>query len=336
MVAPRPEITTDTVEVAVGTLTVALQSWYEGLRDAKGNVNTNVMCAGLYVTEFLTEFFPLEPEHYLAHSQVKTASGRQAQKLLAHHGETRPFTSEGGRTSRATMSHARDIATLLNEKGAEAGVAHFSSAERQVAASLLQAWFVDRVREDYFGRKRIEAEIDPDNPVRTAVAALIEAGRQRGGNTAGAIAQHLVGAKLKMRFPDENINVESYTTADSQTGRAGDYQIGDTAIHVTMSPGEKVFSERCAHNLRHGYRPRVLVPDNRVVGATQIAQDLGMADKVAIQSIEDFVGTNVEEVAGFGKASVRKRIRDLLVEYNARIEQAEADQSLKILIPENL
>ncbi|GGZ21838.1 hypothetical protein GCM10010387_13710 [Streptomyces inusitatus] len=336
MVAPQPEAVTTGIEEAAGVLTDALRTWYEGLRDANGRVNTNVMCAGLYVTEFFAEHYPLEPEHYLAPSQVKTAGGSQAHKLLAQHGETRSFTREGGRTSRATISHARAIAALLNEQGPEAGVDDCSAAERAVLASLLQAWFVGRVQEDHFGRKRIEAEINPDNPVRTSVAALIEAGRQRGGNTAGAIVQHLVGAKLALRFPGEDVNIESYTTADVQTGRAGDYQIGDTAIHVTMSPGEKVFKERCAHNLRHGYRPWVLVPDNRVVGATQIAQDLGMADRVAIQSIEDFVGTNIEEMASFGKAAVRDGMRRLLTEYNFRIDQAEADKSLKIQIPENL
>ncbi|MFI1864528.1 DUF4928 family protein [Streptomyces jumonjinensis] len=338
MVAPQPNA--DAVEIqvteAAAALVQALGVWYEGLRDPKDNVNANVMCAGLYMTEFLAAHFPLEPEHYKTRSQVKTAGGRQAQKLLKQHGEERKFTSEGGRTSRATLDHAQALADLLNVQGAEAGLNEFTELERTALAALLQAWFVARIREDYFGRRRIEAEINPDNPVRTAVAALIEAGRLRGGNTAGAIAQHLVGAKLTMRFPGEEVNVESYTTADVQTGRAGDYQIGDTAIHVTMSPGEKVFLERCADNLSHGYRPRVLVPQDRVAAAVQLAENYGMSDRVAIQSIEDFVGTNIEEIGGFSKNGVRDRLRELLTEYNARIDQAEADRSLKIQLPENL
>ncbi|MER6558942.1 DUF4928 family protein [Streptomyces sp. NPDC001027] len=324
------------VTSAEAALIDALGTWYEGQRDAKGNVNSNVMCAGLYMTEFLAEHFPLEPEHYRTRSQVKTASGKQAQKLLAEHGEERKFTSEGGRTSRATLDHADGLATVLNAEGDKAGLTDLSGLERAALAALLQAWFVERVREDFFGRKRIEAEINPENPVRTTIAALIEAGRLRGGNTAGAIAQHLVGAKLKIRFPDEDVNVESYTTADVQTGRAGDYQIGDTAIHVTMSPGEKVFLDRCVDNLNHGYRPRVLVPESRVAAAVQLAEMYGLSERVAVQSIEDFVGTNIEEVGGFSKSGVRDRLRELLIEYNARIEQAEADKSLMILVPENL
>ncbi|MEV1067323.1 DUF4928 family protein [Streptomyces sp. NPDC050263] len=334
--SPSPNAVSTPVEEAAQAFMDALATWYEKQRDAKGNVNSNVMCAGLYMTEFLAEHFPLKSEHYTTRSQVKTASGKQAQKLLAQHGEERKFTSEGGRTSRATLDHANALARLLNAEGDKAALSDFTASERAALATLLQAWFVERVQEDFFGRKRIEAEINPDNPVRTTVAALIEAGRLRGGNTAGAIAQHLVGAKLKIRFPEEDVNVESYTTADVQTGRAGDYQIGDTAIHVTMSPGEKVFLDRCVDNLNHGYRPRVLVPEGRVAAAVQLAENYGLAERVAIQSIEDFVGTNIEEVAGFSKSGVRERLRELLNEYNSRIEQAEADRSLMILVPENL
>ncbi|MDQ0960601.1 hypothetical protein QFZ66_004479 [Streptomyces sp. B4I13] len=117
---------------------------------------------------------------------------------------------------------------------------------------------------------------------------------------------------------------------------AGDYQVGDTAIHVTMSPGEKVFKERCAHNLKQGFRPRVLVPEGAVAAASQIARLSGLHRHVAVQSIEDFVGTNIEEVAGFSKVEIKAQLRRLLEFYNERIEVAEADKSLKIEIPANL
>jgi hypothetical protein len=168
------------------------------------------------------------------------------------------------------------------------------------------------------------------------VAGIIAAGRERGGNAAGAIAQHLVGAKLQMRFPGEQINIESYTTADRQTGRAGDYQVGDTAIHVTTAPSYKLFKERCTDNLRNGYRPRVLVPQDGLTSARVYARDAGIANQVAIQSIEDFVGTNVEEMAAFQQSEVRIGLKRLLQVYNARIEKGERDNSLQVEIPDNL
>ncbi|MFK4150413.1 DUF4928 family protein [Streptomyces fungicidicus] len=318
------------------TMIVAIGSWYESRRNSKGSVDSNVMCAGLYITEFLASGFPLTRDMFAAESQVKGASGAKAKSILGEHGEHRRFTSEGGRTSRYTIRHAETLADEINKAGEENGVASLSETERSDLAALLQRWFVGRVRDDYFGKKRISADIDPENSVRTTVANLIAAGRERGGTTAGAIAQHLVGAKLKIRFPGADINVESYTTADVQTGRAGDYEIGDTALHVTMAPGEKVFKDRCAHNLREGFRPRVLVPEDAVAAAIQIARLSGLENKVAIQSIEDFIGTNIEETAGFAKGGIRSKLRELLELYNQRIEKAESDMSLKIEIPANL
>ncbi|MFB9474713.1 DUF4928 family protein [Nonomuraea salmonea] len=323
------------VEAVAVAMLATIAPWYESQRK-RGVVDSNVMCAGMYITEFLATAFPLTPAVYAAESQVKGASGAKAKSLLAQHGETRKFTREGGRTSRFTIRHADKLAEIINASGMAEGLASFSGSERKALAFVLQKWFVDRVRDDYFEKQKISAEINPENSIRTTVANLMQAGRERGGTTAGAIAQHLVGAKLQIRFPSERINVESYTTADVQTGRAGDFQVGDTAIHVTMSPSERLFAERCAHNLTQGFRSRVLVPENALAAAVQMANILGFAERIAIQSIEDFVGTNVEEVAGFSKSGIRTQLRILLEEYNGRIQKAEADHSLQVEIPENL
>jgi hypothetical protein len=336
MVSIESQQPPEAVASAAEAMIQAIEPWYESRRSKKGAVDSNVMCAGLYITEFLVVAFPLAHGDFAAESQVKGASGTKAKALLADHGEARQFTSEGGRTSRFTIKHAENLAGIVNAAGAEAGIEEFTALERKILAFLLQAWFVARVQDDYFGKQKVSAEIDPSFSVRTTIANLLEAGRERGGNTAGAIAQHLVGAKLQIRFPNEKINVESYTTADVQTGRAGDYQVGDTAIHVTMAPGVKVFEDRCAHNLKHGFRPRVLVPEGAVAAASQIARLAGLHQQVAVQSIEDFVGTNIEEVAGFAQAEIKAQLRKLLELYNERIDVAEADKSLKIEIPANL
>ncbi|MFJ4412598.1 DUF4928 family protein [Streptomyces sp. NPDC088910] len=336
MVSIESEQPSNVVASAAATMVEAIDPWYENLRNKKGTVDSNVMCAGLYITEFLAVTFPLTHGDFAADSQVKGASGTKAKAILADHGELRQFTREGGRTSRYTIKHAENLAEVVNAAGTEAGVRDFTPQDLRALASFLQAWFIARVQKDYFGKQKVSAEIDPGFPVRTTVASLLEAGRARGGNAAGAIAQHLVGAKLQIRFPNETINIESYTTADVQTGRAGDYQVGDTAIHVTMAPGMSLFENRCAHNLRHGFRPRVLVPDSAVAAASQIARLADLHQRVAVQSIEDFVGTNIEEVAGFAQTEVRAQLRKLLELYNERIDVAEADKSLKIEIPANL
>lgn len=336
MVKPNGHEKSAPLQTIANELIAAVAPWYEGKRNSNASVDSNVMCAGLYVSEFLADAFPLTPKIYAADTQVRGASGAKAKALLADHDETRKFTTEGGRTSRKTIRHAEALVDIVNDVGSTVGLDALPPIDRSAVARLLQAWFVQRVKDDFFDRKKISAEIDPSWSIRAVVANLIAAGRERGGNAAGAIVQHLVGAKLQIRFPDETINVESYTTADQQTGRAGDYQIGDTAIHVTMSPGLAVFQGRCAENLRNGFRPRVLVPKDELARAEIHAEDAGIANKVAVQSIEDFVGTNIEEVAGFRRDNVRVELRRLLEYYNQRIDVAESDLSLKVEIPEHL
>lgn len=336
MVETAPEAVTTAVQQIAVAMIPDLSAWYEGRRNKKGGVNSNVMCAGLYITEFMATDWPLTEEVYLAASQVRGAGKAKAAAILSHHGETRKFTEEAGRTSRGTMKQARSLADVLNASGAANGVDELTAPDRVVLACLLQAWFVERVRDDFYGRKKINAQINPSWTIRASVAALLDAGRQRGGTAAGAVAQHLVGAKLEIRFPDMDINVENYTTADLQTGRAGDFQVGDTAIHVTMSPSLQLFTGRCQHNLDHGFRSRVLVPQNEVDRAIVLAEEAGISKSVAVQSIEDFVGTNIEEVANFDSQQIKVQMRELLELYNKRIDLAESDKSFKIVIPENL
>lgn len=311
--------------------------WYKSKRLRNGGMFTNVMTAGLMLTDIMADAFPLEEEHYLTDSQVKGLSGDRIRDILARHGEGRQFTKEGGRTSRKTMALARELARALNGSLGAGAYLESSAEDQQEVRRLLQEWFVSQVRADYLDRQRIAAdELDARKPARWAITGLLQAARDRGGYTAGAVAQHLVGAKLSLRFPGEFISNESYSTADQQTGRPGDFLVNDTAIHVTMSPSEGLMSIRCRDNLQNGFRPLVLVPDDVVIAARQMARGAGIEDRVAVSSVEEFVGNNIEEIATFTSAGIRSGLRALLERYNERVEVVEPDPSLRIQIPRNL
>ena len=55
-------------------------------------------------------------------------------------------------------------------------------------------------------------------------------------NYAGAVLQHLVGAKLDCALGHGHLQHNSFSTADAPNERAGDFFLGDVAIHVTTSP----------------------------------------------------------------------------------------------------
>ena len=315
-----------------------MASWYKSKTSVRGDINTNVMAVGMVMLDHMGAVFPLTQEAYISAqgSQVKELGGAKIREILARYGETRPFRSEGGRTSRGSLVLAREFAALLNESQAATPYLTASHAERAFARQLMQRWVVELLQEQYFNRQRIEAELDHRRPMKFAVRMLLQAARDRGGTTAGAVAQHLVGAKLSLRFPDQEISNESYTTADQQTERPGDFLVGDTAIHVTMSPGENVISNRCRANIRAGFRPLVLVPEDRVAAADQLVDNANLEGQVAVNSIENFVGQNIEEIAGFSDEGIKTGLRDLLERYNERVQAVESDPSLKIAIPENL
>ena len=305
-----------------------LREWFDSYRPSTGEEpNTYVICAGLAVLERMRDSFPLMRSDYVTpKNQVKT-SGRFIRLILQRNDEGRGFTAEGGRTTRGTVPAADHLVEKLNETGTLAGL---SDAERGQVIDALQAWLVERVR-DYFGRQKINIEVDLNKPSPQIVADILAAA----GSKRGAVAQHLVGAKLAIRFPNQEIANFSYTTADQQLGRPGDFVVGDTAFHVTVSPMPLVF-DKCGENLRNSYRPTLLVPDSTLQAARQMAGTIDMGAMVAIFSIESFVGQNIEELGGFGKDKLATGFRELVQKYNERVADAEVDRSLLIEPPTNL
>jgi hypothetical protein len=212
-------------------------------------------------------------------------------------------------------------------------LAEVSKAERAAIAKNLQSWLFENGVKPYFNRKRIEVDIHLDKPGSKIVADILETAAKR--NAAGGVAHHLVGAKLAIRYPAKTIENYSYTTADQQLGRQGDYEVGDTAFHVTVAPMQAVI-DKCVANIRHGFRPILLVTEHKMEAARQMAEMSGHTDRIGINSLEQFVGQNIEEIGEFGKEALQKNVKALLETYNKRVADKETDRSLLIEIPENL
>lgn len=311
-----------------GQALATLAGWFDGYRSTtREGPDTYVICAGLAVLERMRHSFPLERSGYMTPGNQVRTSGPFIQAILKNHGEERRFTAEGGRTTRGTVPAADRLVSALNEIEA---LAELTEEERERVIDRLQAWLVERVR-DYFDRQKIEVEIDLNKPSSQIIAGILTAA----GPKSGAVAQHLVGAKLAVRFPDIEIENFSYTTADRQLGRPGDFVVGDTAFHVTVSPMPAVL-EKCEDNLRNGYRPMLLVSESRLHAARQMAENVEVEARVGIISIESFVGQNIEELGGFGRANLATGFRQLLEKYNDRVSNVEVDRSLLIGMPANL
>jgi DNA (cytosine-5)-methyltransferase 1 len=309
----------------------AVREWFDyEQRHLDGDSDRYVVCAGLAIAHALKTTFPLRHEDFITdRNQVKTG-GPLIRNILREFGEDRIYASEGGRTTRGTRPAAERLAATLNKVTDLSGL---SKADRAAIAKAIQEWLFENGVKPYFNKKRIEVDIHLDKPGSKIIAEILETAAKR--NAAGGVAHHLVGAKLALRYPNRTIENYSYTTADQQLGRHGDYAVGDTAFHVTVAPMQAVV-DKCVANVRHGFRPILLVTEHKMEAARQMAEMSGHSDRIGINSLEQFVGQNIEEIGEFGKEALRKNVKALLEKYNERVADKETDRSLLIEIPENL
>ena len=153
-------------------------------------------------------------------------------------------------------------------------------------------------------------------------------------NKGGPVACHLVGAALKLRFSEKEIENKSYSTADAQQNRPGDFLLGTSAIHVTVAPMPAVFT-KCQRNIQDGLRPYLLVPEKLLQGARQNAE-LNVSGPLEVESIESFVAQNILEVSEFSSELLPKQFLRLLQIYNERVNEVEIDKSMLMEIPQSL
>ena len=153
----------------------------------------------------------------------------------------------------------------------------------------------------------------------------------------GAVLQHLVGAKLEMRYrsqPEINIAHHSSATADLQTNRLGDFDIGNSVIHVTKSPTVDHF-QKAYQNAKSGRTVYVLIPENKLgMTAATVDIDSSYKSKVNVYSIEQFITQNIDELSLFRKEISLVSLLDMLKIYNQLVQEYENDNSLKIVLPD--
>ncbi len=311
-----------------------IEQWYEAQRN-DGTVNRNVMAVGLTMCEHMSSHFPLAEDKWFTGSQVSLLGGNRIKNILARHGEGRPFASEGGRTSRGSQDLARSFQEVINGSVAAGEFEELVEDDKLSVIKLLQARMVGRIRTDFYDRQRLPLEIDFNKQTRHTVEGLLAAARDKGGNIIGAVAQHLVGATLEFKHPDLEIENQNYTTADQQTGRAGDFMVNDTAIHVTVGPTEALVA-KCQANIEQGFHPLIITLEEKIGAARVLAENIGVRDRVAVRGIEDLVAGSIVELARYSELETRRVLRQLFDTYNSRVAAVEPDPSLLVEVPENL
>lgn len=313
--------------------TERLSQWWDALPTyAKNNglPALGTLASALVVLDRLQDNYVLDIQAHIAQggAQIIGLGRRRTSIILARFGETRRFLEEGGRTNRGTRKNMESLLATLDALQ----LGQLPTPERNAVLTEMQRWLVEEKVGEYFARERVKFDFSPEQTAWQTVHDILAAAKLVGKE--GQVAQYLVGAKLALRFPDVVVRNDLYSTSDLQSGLPGDFVLGTTVFHVTVSPMTAHY-DKCKTNLQAGYDVFLLVPDRLMVGARQNTEAI-LPGRISVQSLEAFISQNLEELSGFTRSQRLDGFRNLLTTYNARVNAIESDKSLLIEIPHNL
>lgn len=268
---------------------------------------------------------PLDPETLVTEGggQVLGLGKGAVQTVLTRHKIQRVLASEGGRTSRGSLGRMRDYVAFLNDQ----------KKSGPVDLDAIEQFWISQVHA-FFAATPFKITLDSSRSLRTVVRDVLHQAEERQKTSAGmyytgAVLQHLVGAKLASALGSLEVEQNSFSTSDQQTGRAGDFFLGDVAIHVTTSPGEALI-ERCRENLEDGLRPLIITLQRSLPVAEGLAENLGLGDRIDIFEIEQFIALNIYELGEFALNGRKIAANEIINRYNDIIDTVETDPSLRI------
>lgn len=310
---------------------IVFENWYNSLKKVKANDGPAIgtIAASLVVLDRLKKDYNLDIQSHLAPggSQIKGVGGIAVATILREFKETRPFAREGGRTNRGLLGEIRPLLEALKQLSLDS----LAEDDRNKILHSYQAYLVERVR-DFHNRQKLKFVFDAKRSTWQIIHQLIKESQTE--NKGGPVAQHLVGAKLQLRFPEIKISNEPTSAADAPTNRWGDFSINNTIFHVTVAPMQAVF-EKCQQNLNEGLKVYLLVPDSKLAAARELGQQF-CGGLIAVESLESFISQNIEEISAFSNNQLKQNIINLVDLYNKRVDSVEIDKSLMIELPSNL
>lgn len=287
----------------------------------KGNLSVAVQ-----LTDILSKRpFPLNPDDYKTEKegQVAGLSGGNLKKVLKKHGITRLLSSEGGRTSRGSIGLMINYVNFLNAW----------NAEESIDFALVENFWAEQVRE-YFRNQPFTLTADASKTISANLDELFEQAKKRqkqnpGTQYLGTLLQHLVAAKLSLIMPNSSFEIHGASVADSPTDRNGDFVINSTVIHCTTMPGAPLI-DKCKSNLSNGYHPVIITIFERVHTALNLAEDSGLAGRVDVWDIQQFLSANIYEHSLFDESKRNSTLSDIIIQYNKIVLEKETDPSLRI------
>ena len=269
--------------------------------------------------------FPLDSNDFKTEKegQVAGLGGGNLKKILKEHGINQLLSSEGGRTSRGSMGLMIKYFDFLNE---------WNAAE-SVDLNAVEAFWAKQVKE-YFSNQPFKLTADTSKTIGCNLDELFEQAKKRqkenpGTQYLGTVLQHLVAAKLCLILPEGSFEIHGASVADAPTARSGDFVINKTIIHCTTFVGDLLVN-KCKANISSGYHPVIITIFERVQTALNQIEDAGLAGRVEVWDIQQFLSANVHEHSLFNEEKRNAKLGAIIENYNKIVLEKESDPSLRI------
>ncbi|ACL23393.1 DUF4928 family protein [Chloroflexus aggregans] len=286
----------------------------------RGKISRNTVAIGIVVFDHLRHSCPASRDEVISQGGEVSGARSGLGKILGEYGIPSSYLKEV-----TTRQGHQDGQRLLEQLEWGKNLAKIPAEERE---HFLLECIEDlkKLASEWLKRQSLKIDVDRRQAPTTWVNVIIENSK---GHSGGIVEQHLVGAKLARRF--RNLSIPNYPAhaGDSQTERAGDFEISKMVYHVTSAPSRNVL-QKCASNIRVGLYPVLLVPREQESKARVLAQDEGIDKELTIISIEDFVALNIIELATDESKDFFAVLKEIIEIYNKRLSEVESDLSLQI------
>lgn len=300
-----------------------LQDWLQSCT-RYGRLSRNTIAVGIVVLHHLKNKCPVAPDEVISPGGEIIGSRSSLHEILRIYGISQPEKYLKEVTTRQAHPDGKRLFEAF-----EYGDIFTKLSEEERSQLLLE--MIDILKEEvnkWFRRQNLKIRFERQHSPIEWIHKILEEAK---GKSGGVVEQHLIGAKLEKRHSDVEVANFPSHAADVQTGRSGDFTIGNTVYHVTATPGPSVI-QKCSENIKSGMHPVLLVPSVSVVKAISFAEYEGIEKYLSVIAIEDFVAFNIIEMATGNQAKFFEILQEIIKVYNERLEKVETDMSLKIEI----
>lgn len=285
-----------------------------------GKVSRNTVAVGIVVLDHLRTVCPVERSQVISQGGEVKGARSALTGVRGAYGIPRSYLKEA--TSRQSPQDGQHLFEQLDW-----GRLLVPLPEKERDELLLE--LIDvlvSLAKDWLARKSMTLDIDQHDAPTRWVQTIVETARRRSG---GVVEQHLVGAKLQRRFLSRSIPNYPAHAGDQQTARTGDFEIARLVYHVTAAPSRAVI-QKCVANVKSGRHPILLVPSDQQQTAKVLAREDGIDHRITIMAIEDFLATNIIELATDEEKDFYDVLSEIIAIYNRRLAEVETDLSLQI------